>query len=80
MSCCIAELWNAPAIIYHSSYPTLLFPVSVGLSRCVILVPPQSLMCELSVMGYWVAQDQGSPLSGGSPQVLEMVPGRMLGI
>ena len=80
MSCCIAELWNAPAIIYHSSYPTLLFPVSVGLSRCVILVPPQSLMCGLSVMGYWVAQDQGSPLSGGSPQVLEMVPGRMLGI
>ena len=30
-------------------------------------------------MGYWAAQEQGNPLSGGSPWVFEMVPGRMLG-
>ena len=30
-------------------------------------------------MGYWAAQEQGNPLSGGSPWVFEMVSGRMLG-
>ena len=56
----------------------LLFPVSIGLSHCVVLASLNQF-CGLSVMSHWAAQEQGNPLSGGSPQVFEMVPGRMLG-
>ena len=73
----LAECWDPGLLPWVLLSPYTIYTCIIALSVLVCPTgPPLTTSSELyyglwlSVMGYWAAQEQGNPLSGGSPRVL----------